>query len=278
MTASDNRIRELPIDGDTVRLVQITDTHLKGYPGGTLLGMDTDDSVQAVIDLVKTEYPDPDLILGTGDLADSGAAGAYERLMDYFGSISPDHYWLPGNHDLRDVMVEVGGAHRLPEVLRVGSWQIVMLNSQIPGEVGGHLGEEELGKLDEHLAAGEAAGLFSLVCLHHQPVPVGCGWLDEQMVQDADDFFAVVDRYSKVRGVLWGHVHQVLDAMRNDLRLLCTPSTCVQFLPQQVDFAVDSRAPGYRWMELGSDGVIRTGVSRVESREFNVDRDAGGYL
>lgn len=278
MTAEDTRIRELPIDGDTVRIVQITDTHLKGYPGGTLLGLDTDDSLQAIIDLVKTEYPNPDLILGTGDLADSGAAGAYERLLDYFGAISDEHYWLPGNHDLRDVMIDVGGARRLPDVIRVGAWQIIMLDSQIPGEVGGHLGEQELGKLDEYLAAGEAAGLYSLVCLHHQPVPIGCSWLDEQMVQDADAFFAVLDRYKQVRGVLWGHVHQALDTMRNDLRLLCTPSTCVQFLPQQEDFAVDTLSPGYRWMELGSDGVIRTGVSRAESREFFVDRDASGYL
>ena len=40
------------------RLVQLTDTHLCALPGGTLLGMDTDHSLQAVIDLVRQERPD----------------------------------------------------------------------------------------------------------------------------------------------------------------------------------------------------------------------------
>ncbi len=51
-------------------MVQLTDTHLCKQHGGTLLGMDTDHSLQAVIDLVKAERPAIDLLLGTGDLSD----------------------------------------------------------------------------------------------------------------------------------------------------------------------------------------------------------------
>ncbi len=274
----DNGFTQLRASSDTVRIVQLTDTHLKAYEGGKLLGLDTDYSLQAVIKLVAEEYPEPDLILGTGDLADSGAQDAYARLVGYFDQLTTEHYWLPGNHDLRDAMAEVGGAKRLPGELRVGAWQIVLLDSQIPGEVGGHLGAPELRRLEACLEAGQAEGLYSLVCLHHQPVPVGCEWLDQQMVSDAKAFFELLGRYPLVRSVLWGHVHQELDQQCNDLRLLCTPSTCVQFLPQQVDFAVDTRAPGYRWLELAPDGSLNTGVSRAESQIFPVDRDAGGYL
>ena len=38
-----------------MRVVQLTDTHLCREPGGTLLGMDTDHSLQAVIDQVLAE-------------------------------------------------------------------------------------------------------------------------------------------------------------------------------------------------------------------------------
>jgi len=279
MAAGDNNdLLELEPRGDRLRVVQLTDTHLKAFPGGELLGLDTDYSLQAVVDLVKDEYPDPDLLLGTGDLADSGAGDAYRRLIAYFDQITPRHYWLPGNHDLRDVMADVAGAARLPGEIRSGAWQILMLDSQVPGEVGGHLGRTELTRLEDRLAAGEAAGLYSLICLHHQPVPVGCEWLDQQMVSDAHSFFEVVGRFSRVRGVLWGHVHQELDQICENLRMLCSPSTCVQFRPQQVDFALDTRPPGYRWLELGPDGSIETGVSRAESQTFHVDRNANGYL
>ena len=277
MTAELQKPLELSVTGDTVRIVQLTDTHLKAFSGGKLLGLDTDYSLQAVVDLVKTEYPNPHLLLGTGDLSVSVAGNAYERVIDFFDQVTRQHYWLPGNHDLRDVMVDVGGEERLPGEIRAGRWQIIMLDSQLPGEVGGHLGASELQRLEACLDAGANENLYSLVCLHHQPVPVGCKWLDEQMVSDARQFFDVLGRFPHVRGVLWGHVHQSLDELRDDIRLLCTPSTCVQFLPRQEDFAVDTRAPGYRWLELSEDGVLRTGVSRAESQIFPVDRTASGY-
>ncbi|WP_439106562.1 3',5'-cyclic-AMP phosphodiesterase [Congregibacter sp.] len=269
---------ELSVQSETIRLVQLTDTHLKAFSGGKLLGLDTDYSLQAIVDLVNREYPSPDFVLGTGDLADSGAGDAYRRLIGYFDQVSTEHFWLPGNHDLRDIMLDVGGARRLSGEIRVGAWQIVMLDSQLPGEVGGHLGRPELQRLEECLQASAVAGLHTLICLHHQPVPVGCDWLDEQKVSDADSFFEILGRYSHVKAVLWGHVHQELDQQCDGLRLLCTPSTCVQFLPQQVDFAVDGRAPGYRWMELDPDGSIRTSVSRAESQIFPVDKETSGYL
>ena len=273
-----NKIVSLTARGPSVRIVQLTDTHLKGAPGGELLGLDTDYSLQAVLELVKAEQPDPDLVLGTGDLADSGAGDAYRRLIGYFDQVSAEHYWLPGNHDQREVMVDVGGEHRLPGEIRVGQWQIIMLDSQIPGKVGGNLGATELAHLKACLNDESAKDLHVLICLHHQPIRVGCEWLDEQMVSDAPEFFAVIDEHPRVRAVLWGHVHQELDERRGPMRMLCTPSTCVQFLPGQEDFAVDTRAPGYRWLELADDGSIQTGVSRADSQTFHVDREAGGYL
>jgi len=257
--------------------VQLTDTHLKAYSGGTLLGLDTDASLQAVVDLVQDEYAAPDLLLGTGDLADSGAEDAYRRLEGYFGQITDAHYWLPGNHDLSHVMRTVAGADRLPEEIRIGNWQILMLDSQIPGEVGGHLGGGELERLDASLSLGRRDELNALVCLHHQPVPIGCTWLDQQMVSDSRAFFDVLSRYPGARGVLWGHVHQELERIRDGLLLMCSPSTCVQFLPGQEDFALDSLAPGYRWLELHRDGRIDTGVSRVRGYHFDLDHEAGGY-
>ena len=135
-----------------------------------------------------------------------------------------------------------------------------------------------MARLEACLEAGAREELFSLVCLHHQPVPVGCAWLDEQMVADAASLFELLGNHPKVRAVLWGHVHQELDQWRDGLRLLCTPSTCVQFLPGQVDFAVDLRPPGYRWLELSPDGSLVTGVSRALGGTFAVDASRGGYL
>ena len=264
--------------GGVVRLVQLTDTHLCKAAGGTLLGMDTDNSLLAVIDLVGAERGETDLVLATGDLSDHGFTEAYQRLLDYLDTLGPN-FWLTGNHDDRDAMqAAMGERNRLHSEILVAGWQILMLDSQVSGEVGGKLGELELAYLDEALASAQQRGLFSLVCLHHQPVAVGTPWLDEQMVADADQFFAVLDRYPGVRAVLWGHVHQQIDRRRGELQLMASPSTCVQFAPGYENFKADDQPPGYRWLELNPDGTVESGVSRVRDVEFVVDLDSGGYL
>ncbi|MEZ5570692.1 MAG: 3',5'-cyclic-AMP phosphodiesterase [Halioglobus sp.] len=263
----------------TVRVVQLTDTHLCQYRGGTLLGMDTDHSLQAVIGLVKKERPTVDLVLGTGDLADGGAQTAYDRLQVYLNQLTHDNYWLPGNHDGRSAMAAAASSpERLCKEIRVAGWQILLLDSQVPGEVGGALAESELALLESALQGAQEHSMHTLVCLHHQPVEIGCEWLDDQMVNNAAAFFAVLDRYPGVRGVLWGHVHQEIDRQRNGVRLLASPSTCVQFAAGSKKFKADDQPPGYRWLDLHQDGRIETAVSRVWNTHFEVELDSGGYL
>ncbi|MEP6389796.1 MAG: 3',5'-cyclic-AMP phosphodiesterase [Halioglobus sp.] len=263
---------------DTVSLVQVTDCHLSQSRGGTLLEMDTDDSLSAVLQIVREERTALDLILATGDLSDHGAEGAYRRLLGYLDDFNVPHCWLPGNHDDRAAMERSFPVEsRLYSEITIGRWHIVMLDSQIPGEVGGQLGDAQITLLGQALEHAEEKGAHVLICLHHQPVPVGSDWLDKQQVSDADALFNLTDRHPRVKGILWGHVHQQVDLERNGVKLMATPSTCVQFAPELEDFRVDDKGPGYRWLELTPEGDIRTGVSRVTNREFMVDLESGGY-
>lgn len=56
-------------DHRSIRLLQLTDMHLFKTPQESLLGVNTWQSYQAVIDAVIAEQRDIDLILATGDLA-----------------------------------------------------------------------------------------------------------------------------------------------------------------------------------------------------------------
>lgn len=272
-------IHQLAVAGDCLRLVQITDTHLEASEGGTLLGLDTDFSLRHVIKLVRQERTRIDLLLGTGDISDHGSKQAYLRAKDYFEAFEIPILWLVGNHDNAEIMAEVLGKDgRLVRAAETEHWQLVMLNSQIPGEVGGQLGDTELQWLESRLEYAQEKGLHSLVCLHHQPVPMGSAWIDEQLVLDSAAFFTIIDRFDGVRGILWGHVHQGYDGDRNGVRLMSSPSSCIQFAPDSEDFKVDDQPPGYRWLDLHADGSIEAGISRVENVKFDVDLESSGYL
>lgn len=272
-------IRKLEGAGDTLQLVQITDTHLGRDQGGTLLDLDTDFSLRCVIDVVKQEHPRLDLVLATGDIADSGTAAAYQRAAEYFAELPAETFWLAGNHDCPDTMARMlGPGGVLVRSVLSDHWQIIMLNSQVPGEVGGTLGAEEMDWLKACLDQGAQAQQHSLICLHHQPRPMGSGWIDCQQLSDGDDFWQLVSQYPEVRGVLWGHVHQQLDGSHNGVRVMSTPSSCVQFAPGADNFKVDDMPPGYRWLTLHANGDIESGVGRVMGVEFPVNLDSQGYL
>ena len=62
-----------------------------------------------------------------------------------------------------------------------------------------------------------------------------------------------------------------------DLRLMASPSTCVQFAVGSSDFATDNLAPGYRWLRLYDDGRLESEIARLPAGSFMPQAGAAGY-
>lgn len=246
-----------------LRLLQLTDTHIFADPAATLGGMDTRASLRAVLTRARAGAVPPDLVLLTGDLAAAEEAAAYRWLVDELGSFEEPVWYVPGNHDDPDTLAAIAtpagwqgcGSRRL------GAWHFVLLNSAVAGEAYGTLGDAELARLAH--ALGQHPADPTLIVLHHHPVLLDSRWMDTMVLRDAAAFWAVIERHPQVRGVLCGHVHQNHDRFRGAVRLLATPSTCVQFAPRSVAFARDRLGPGFRRLQLHDDGTITTAVERV---------------
>ncbi|CAK9891603.1 MULTISPECIES: 3',5'-cyclic-AMP phosphodiesterase [Pseudomonas] len=266
----------IPLSAVPVYLVQLTDSHLFADPQGTLLGMNTRDSLQRVIERVRDEQPRIDLLLATGDLSQDGSVASYASFHELTKSLGAPARWLAGNHDEPVPMEQAAtGTDLLSPVVDMGNWRILMLNSAVPGAVPGLLDDDQLSLLEQALR--EAPERHHLICFHHQPVPIDCAWMAPIGLRNADALFAVLKGYPQVRALLWGHIHQEWDQVRDGVRLLASPSTCIQFEPGSDDFKVGEQAPGYRWLRLQADGSIDTGVSRVSDFEFSVDYEGDGY-
>jgi len=261
---------------NSIRVVQLSDSHLFKSPEGKLLGLNTEHSLSMVMDLIAAEQRHIDLVLATGDLSQDGSSESYNRFHQHMEAFACPVYWLPGNHDLTDMMANHQVAKRMsPCVIPLNGWHIIMLDSTIRGKVPGNFADSELVFLQQALQ--QSAGNNVLIALHHQPVPVGSEWLDQQIVGNAAEFFRIVDQFHNVRNIIWGHVHQAYEGERKGVKLMSVPSTCVQFRPKSFDFAVDRENPGYRWLDLHADGRIETGVSRVTGVDFVVDYSVRGY-
>lgn len=266
--------------GAPVRVLQITDTHLFRDPRAALLKLNTQDSFEKVVDLISAKENAIDLILATGDIAQDASTEAYLRFGDAMQCFNAPFYWIPGNHDRRRVMENLSqyqqAFHNLAEI---ANWQVVMLDSSVLGEVHGHLSERELAHLEKSLAAATSNPAVDhvVVCLHHNPVPGSAGWMSDIGLHNDADFLSIIDRFNIVRAVVYGHIHQELDFERNKVRYFCTPSTCIQFKPEVIDFTLDDVNPAYRWFNLHPDGRIESGVERVTGHVFEVDHTSTGY-
>lgn len=259
-----------------ILLVQLSDSHLFAEEDGKLLGMNTRDSLEKVIERVQSEQSEIDLILASGDLSQDGSLASYRRFRELSGRLDAPARWFPGNHDELPAMREAcTGSDLLQPVVDLGNWRIILLDSSIPGAVPGYLADDQLQLLETALS--EAPERHHLICFHHHPVSIGCNWMEPIGLRNPDALFAVLERHAQVRALLWGHIHQEFDQLRGDIRLLASPSTCVQFAPGSEEFQVGSEAPGYRWLRLHADGRLETGVSRVTGIHFEIDYSVKGY-
>lgn len=266
--------------GAPVRVVQITDTHLFRDPRAALLKLNTQHSFEKVVELMAANEADIDLILATGDIAQDASVEAYLRFGAAMQSFQAPFYWIPGNHDRRRVMESLDQYQdAFTNLVSVSNWQVILLDSSVVGEVHGHLAERELVHLEQKLQAAQSNPQIEhcLVCLHHNPVPGSAVWMEGIGLHNDKAFLAIIDRFDFVRAVVYGHIHQELDFMRNDVRYFCTPSTCIQFKPEVTDFALDDVNPAYRWLHLYDDGRIESAIERVTGYEFEVDHTSTGY-
>ncbi|ATF54920.1 3',5'-cyclic-AMP phosphodiesterase [Morganella morganii] len=271
----------LPVaDGAAVRILQITDTHLFAGETDTLLGINTLHSYHAVLDAIVKQQLPADLIVATGDLVQDQSTRAYQRFTDGIARLPAPCVWLPGNHDYQPSMAQelaAAGISPSKQVLLGDQWQILLLDSQVQSVPHGELSDDQLIWLDNCLA--QQPDRYTVVMLHHHPLASGCTWLDQHSLRNSHMLAEVLTRYQNIEGILCGHIHQDLDVMWNGIRMLATPSTCVQFKPHCTNFTLDTAAPGWRYLELttGDNPSLTTQLFRLDTDEFSPDLGSDGY-
>lgn len=269
----------LPVaNGAGIRILQITDTHLFAGKHQSLLGVNTWASYDAVLDAIAAQQREFDLIIATGDLAQDHSIEAYQHFAEGISRLSAPCVWLPGNHDFQPAMFDTLAKAKIADAKRVflgDRWQLVMLDSQVFGVPHGMLSEYQLEWLEKALA--QAPERHTLVVLHHHPQASGCTWLDQHSLRNPHQLSAVLENYPLAKTLICGHIHQEMDIQWQGRRILAAPSTCVQFKPHCTGFTIDSVAPGWRWLELETDGSVRTEVNRLQTLAFCPDLDAEGY-
>ena len=229
-------------------IAQVTDIHL---------GFQPDDQAEMnrkrfdeVVESLLALTPQPDLLLATGDLSESGSITSYETLKSIAERLPfPVHFAL-GNHDLRDNFrsvfpeVPVCGTGHVQYAVVHGPLRFVVLDTLEEGHHGGALSAEQAAWLDEALLEDNRP---TVLVLHHPPIESGNGWMTEDLHAPWVQRLAeVVRRHPQIIRMITGHLHRAIVTGWHGTTLAVCPSSAPQVA---IDFReIDGENPDGRDM------------------------------
>ena len=255
-------------------IIQITDTHLMDHADAEFVNMNPEKHFHAVMDDVLMRYPQIDAFIHTGDLAQVPRIETYKRYQAYMDTLNIPYFQIPGNHD-DSLYFPFHTPEPNPTVVDLDPWCIILLNSAVKGKTDGMITTEQLTLLSQVLE--EKKDKFVILACHHHPFDMHSQWLDQHKLKNTDDLTTILEQYTNIKAVLFGHVHQESDRLWNNTQFLSTPATCVQFKPQSDNFALDEITPGYRCLHLTDHGELITKVHRLENFGITINKEISGY-
>lgn len=259
-------------------ILQLSDMHILSQPDATLLGINTLHYFRACLKQALTSGQHFDLLLLTGDLAQEPCRAGYQQILKCLDDY-PDLVCLclPGNHDDYDLMLQVFNTDKVScqKQLLLGGWQVINLNSQIPGKPGGRLAKDELLFLEQCLEVYPNHNV--IIAVHHHCLKTNSKWMDTMMIENSEELLAIMRRFPQIKTITTGHIHQTLEAEIGTVQVFGTPSTCFQFEPGSIQFSVENTAPGYRVIKLGIDGSVKSEVFRLPGRLTELQVTVSGY-
>jgi Icc protein len=258
-------------------ILQITDLHILPGPDETLLGIDTEHYFHAILEHAFANNQHFDIILVTGDLAQDPCPASYLRILNSLEAYNTPCICLPGNHDDYELMQQIFNASRVScrKQVMMENWQLICLNSQIPGDPGGWLSKQELLFLEDCLLSNP--NHHALIAVHHHCLETKSPWMDTMMIENSRELWTIINKHPQAKAITTGHIHQVMDISTASVRVLGTPSTCFQFKPESKTFSVEDTAPGYRLIKLYADGRLESDIIRLPGQLSGLQIDTQGY-
>jgi 3',5'-cyclic AMP phosphodiesterase CpdA len=194
-------------------IAQISDLHIKA-PGALAYGqVDTAAALTRCVAELNRIRPRPQLVVISGDLADTPVAEEYEHLKRLLAPLEIGFAAVPGNHDSRALMraeLPKGGYAQpngaLNSLHAIGPLDLVLLDSSVPGKPHGELDDATLAWLDATLALSLTRP--ALIFLHHPPFVTGIRHMDVQNLRNAEALGNILRRHPRARLVAAGHVHR----------------------------------------------------------------------
>jgi hypothetical protein len=221
--------------------IHLSDIHIPTADARSYFDVDAAQNVRRLLGAVRALEARPSFFVISGDLTAYGQPEEYRHLRSLLSEF--DEFGVPvllciGNEDqrphFRRVMLDEpeSADSQQPYYYSqvVDGLKVIVLDSTIPGEVGGDLDERQLAWLDDELSDPGPRG--ALAVMHHPVLPRTAPVLPEQAFtgwfRGADRLAPVVRNRPGMLGILTGHYHTMsLGVFEGVLAATCADTVCM---------------------------------------------------
>lgn len=246
-----------------IRLLALSDSHLFESEDTNLFEVKTFHSLELITSDIRQHGEQFDLMVVTGDISEDGSKRSYQHFQRLSEDLAENTIWFEGNHDQFSNVPDELAKKCIFKTWHVDEWSFIFLATKVSGRDEGVLSKKELQRLESFLQ--EYSEKHVLIFMHHQPVDVESQFIDELGLENKREFWALTSHHKNIKGILFGHVHQVYDNQHNGIRVISNPSTSMQFTPFSPELDFDAHTHGYRTITLNPDGSMDTNVHLVRS-------------
>lgn len=228
-------------------IAHITDPHIGLKPSLLTDPVDPVAGLHRALAHVQGLQPAVDVLLLTGDLADSGQAGDYAQMAQWLDALWPDGAQapatrprvlaVPGNHDLR-AAARQGLGHAMPVAadapadcacihIQHQGVHFIGLDTVVPGAPHGTLESAQLDWLARQLAA--CAGAPVVLFMHHPPLVSGISAMDAcGLLRGRAELGRLVAAHGGVLLIAAGHLHRPIVGQLGGAPVMVAPSSSHQ--------------------------------------------------
>ena len=173
---------------------------------------DTEARLGEMLAMIAAMEKKPAFAVVSGDLTNHGDVASYRHLRERLAGLGLSLLYALGNHDTRPGFYQ-GMLDRTRDLDEpycheavIGGVHVVVLDSSVPGRIGGALAEATFAFLDRALASHP--DVAKIVVVHHAPALDETSQLPwETLGQEDSARLAAAIRGRNVAGILCGHVH-----------------------------------------------------------------------
>lgn len=233
-----------------LKIIHLTDIHLPANETDILYGINIHSVVYKIAEKIS-QIKDIDCIIITGDIANKGDYNAYITLDKAFKEIDVPIFWLQGNHDFSEVMLQVSTKvkAKADKCFTIKNTKFILLQSVMRDEDDlslnkgrGYLFNYEMSFLKRELDEDNFDNC--IIALHHPPV-LSNSWADRRILDNRLEFISLIEQYSKVKVVLYGHQHIAQQTIINKINYISSPPASYHYNPSGERFSLLENIHGF---------------------------------